>query len=301
MSIEFLPFDTSRCSLDTAAREALASRALGPASALLSRVRAGDMFASRTFASSRPRAIVVRMEGRKIAPSLRSSRGTRRMDRPPSPLFRQVAIEAAAGTQVGASLATHWGGVAVLTAIAFALLAALGAFLALVEHAPLHHVAAVVESRSGPLRLQSPLDGVARQAPSTIAPQDDRLMVKLLVTPAAVAAVRPGVVVKLAFRAYPQERFGLFDAKVESVDEPASRSGELAHAAAVGNGPIVVASASLPGTLRGSQGDVLPLRPGMHADALVPGERRTLLAWLLDTRGLNDGVGRNRAVAEAGR
>jgi len=224
------------------------------------------------------------------------------MDRPPSPLFRQVAIEAAAGTQVGAPLATHWGGVAVLTAIAFALLAALVAFLTLVEHAPLHHVAAVVESRSTPLRLQAPLDDdVARQTPFTIAPQDDPLVVKLLVTPAAVAAVRPGVVVKLAFRAYPQERFGLFDAKVESVDEPASRSGELAHPATVGNDPIVVASASLPGALRGRQGDVLPLRPGMHADALVPGERRTLLAWLLDARGLSDGVGRNRAVAEAGR
>jgi hypothetical protein len=56
------------------------------------------------------------------------------MDRPPSPLFRQVAIEAASGTQIGASLTTHWRGVAAFTTVAFALLAALIAFVAIAEY-----------------------------------------------------------------------------------------------------------------------------------------------------------------------
>jgi membrane fusion protein len=47
----------------------------------------------------------------------------------------------------------------------------------------------------------------------TLAPKDDPLVVKLLVAPAAVASVRPGVDFKLSFRAYPQERFGLFAAR----------------------------------------------------------------------------------------
>ena len=57
---------------------------------------------------------------------------------------------------------------------------------------------------------------------------------------------------------------------------------------------MFVATAALPGALRGTRGEVLPIKPGMLADALVPIERRTVLAWLLDPilRGLNDSVGR---------
>ena len=81
------------------------------------------------------------------------------MDRPPSPLFRQVAIEAASGTQIGASLTTHWRGVAAFTAVAFVLLAALIAFVAIVEYSPVHRVAAFVDARGGLVRLKAPLDG----------------------------------------------------------------------------------------------------------------------------------------------
>ena len=87
------------------------------------------------------------------------------MDRPPSPLFRQAAIEAASGTQIGASLTTHWRGVAAFTAVAFVLLAALIAFVAIVEYSPVHRVAAFVDARGGLVRLKAPLDGrVARLA-----------------------------------------------------------------------------------------------------------------------------------------
>jgi membrane fusion protein len=432
------------------------------------------------------------------------------MDRPPSPLFRQAAVEAAAGTQIGTALATHWRGVGAFTAVAGALLAALLAFVAIVEYSPVHRVAAFVDARGGLIRLKAPLDGrvtrlavsdgalvgkgdllavigserlreegggeraavrqsleaekaaIAREidaarneaavnrlmlerrlhglreeretlradirsgerllasliaqsdhvssvaaegylprqqaaqkrdevtaqesrlasargaaarierdietseaerrlvdarlagvienrqrssgeltrlrvqsdmdaeqvvrAPQdgrvsyaslaegqsveagqplfTIAPKDDPLIVKLLVAPAAVASVRPGVAFKLAFRAYPQERFGLFAATVMSVNEIPSLPSEVPQAAGASE-PVFVAVASLPGELRGSHGEALPLKPGMLADALVPIERRTVLAWLLDPilRGLNDSVGRaSRGVpAEARR
>ena len=224
------------------------------------------------------------------------------MDRPPSPLFRQVAIEAASGTQIGASLTTHWRGVAAFTAVAFGLFVALIAFVAIVEYAPVHRVAAFVDARGGASLAQGQ-SVEAGQPLFTIAPQDDALIVKLLVAPAAVASVRPGVAFRLAFRAYPQDRFGLFDARVESVDEFPSRPGEVPHAAAGGSEPMFVAIASLPGALRGTQGEVLPLRPGMLADALVPSERRTVFEWLLDPipRGRDDSVGRGRTADEAPR
>jgi len=112
--------------------------------------------------------------------------------------------------------------------------------------------------------------------------------------------VRPGVEVKLAFRAYPQERFGLFAAKIESVNEIPSLPGEVPQAAASSE-PMFVATAALPAPLLGTRGEVLPVKPGMLADALVPIERRTVLAWLLDpiVRGLNDSVGRGSRGAAA--
>jgi len=68
-----------------------------------------------------------------------------------------------------------------------------------------------------------------------------------------------------------------------------------------GSEPMFVAIATLPGALHGTRGEVLPLKPGMLADALVPIERRTVLAWLLDpiVRGLNDSVGRGARGAAA--
>jgi hypothetical protein len=52
--------------------------------------------------------------------------------------------------------------------------------------------------------------------------------------------------------------------------------------------------------LRGGEGKLMPLNPGMRADALVPSERRSVLAWLLDPtrRRRDDSVGRGAAVAE---
>jgi len=215
------------------------------------------------------------------------------MDRPSSPLFRPLAVEAASGTRIGAALTTHWRGVTAFTAVAFVLLAALVAFVAIVEHAPVHRVAAFVDARATP-SAGPPLAPIA---------QEDSIVVKLLVPAAAVASVRPGAAFRLAFRAYPQERFGLFGAAVDSVDDIASLRGGVPPAAAGGNVPIVVATASLPATLRGPQGQVLPLKPGMLADALVPGERRTVLAWLLEpiVHGRDDGARRDGRVGEARR
>jgi membrane fusion protein len=421
------------------------------------------------------------------------------MDRTPAPLFRQVALEAAAGTQIGETLTTHWRGVAWFTVAAFVLLAGLLAFVAIVEYSPVHRIAAFVDARGGLVRLKAPLDGrvarlavkdgamvkkgdllaviaserlreegggeraavrqsvdaekasigreidAARQeaamnrlmldkrlhglrqeretlradlrsgerllasltaqsdhvasaaaegylprqqaaqkrdevsaqesrlasargalarvereietseaerqlidarlagviesrqrasgeldrrtlqseigaeqvirAPQdgrvsfasladgqsveagqplfTLAPANDSLVVKLLVAPAAVASVRPGVDIKLIFRAYPQERFGLFAARIDSVNEIPSLPGEVAQAPGASE-PMFVAIATLPGELRSPSGEALPLKPGMLADALVPIERRTVLEWLLDPilRGLNDSVGR---------
>ena len=217
------------------------------------------------------------------------------MDAPPSPLFRQVAVEAASGTQIGASLSTHWRGVPVFTAIAAVLLAALIAFVAVVEYAPVHRVAAFVDARAGPAAAGESVQG--GPPAFAITPAREPLVVKFLIPSAAVSSVRPGVVVKLAFRDYPRERFGVFETKVESVDAVSSLPGAVAQAAASATAPMFLATASLPSGLHDAHGEALVLKPGMVADALIAGERGTLLAWLLDPGRHERSVGRPLAAA----
>ena len=76
-----------------------------------------------------------------------------------TPLFRQVAIDAASGSQLGVTLATHWRGVRIFTMAAFCLVAGLVLFLALVDYAPSLHVNAYTDSRIGLVRLKAPVDG----------------------------------------------------------------------------------------------------------------------------------------------
>jgi multidrug resistance efflux pump len=270
------------------------------------------------------------------------------MDRPPSPLFRQVALEAASGTQIGAPLATHWRGVAAFTSVAIALLAALILFVSFVEYSPVHRVAAFVDAPAGPVRMVAPRDGridqlavvdgamvrkgdllaiigsdrlqaaqdgrvafaslaeggsvAVGQPLFTITPRADPLVVRLVLASTAVESVRPGVNFRLALRADPQQRFRLFDAKVESVDEVGSPAGAAMHAGADANEPTFVVTASLAGSgLRGADGALLPLTPGMPADALLPSEPRSVLAWLLDPmrRHIDHSLGLQPPVAEA--
>ena len=196
------------------------------------------------------------------------------MDRSPPPLFRQVAVEAAAGSQIGGALKTRWPGVRIFTATALLLTATLIAFAAGVGYSPVHRFAAVVDVRNPPARVSSPLDG-------RVAPTADPLTVTVLVAADAAAALRPGTAFKLAFPAYPRERFGLFAARIDSIGTRPSMPRELPQAAAASE-PMYVATATMPSGARGPHGEVLALEPGMLAEALVPIEERSLLAWLLD-------------------
>jgi membrane fusion protein len=128
----------------------------------------------------------------------------------------------------------------------------------------------------------------------TLTPAGSPLTLKSLVPPAAVAAVRPGVEIRIAFRAYPRERYGLVAATIESISAAPVLPGELPESLGQTE-PMFVATASLRDEVLSSSGARLVIQPGMTADALVPIERRTVLAWLLDPflRHLNDPINRS--------
>jgi membrane fusion protein len=114
----------------------------------------------------------------------------------------------------------------------------------------------------------------------------------------AAASLKAGRVVKVVFRAYPQEKFGQFDAVIETVSDTPSLPSEIEHLYALSE-PVFMAAASLPTPLRAPDGQLLKIKAGMLADALVPIERRTVLQWLFEPlqRGFHDSADRSRDAA----
>ena len=156
--------------------------------------------------------------------------------------------------------------------------------------------------------IRAPVDGVvstaliasgqsvaAGQSLFTIAPVDAPLIVRLLVPARAAASVKDGLAVKLVFRAYPQEKFGQFDARIDTVSDMPSLPSEIEHMYVLSE-PVFIAVASLPAQLRAPDGQLLKIKAGMLADALIPIERRTVLEWLFEPllRGFHESADRSR-------
>jgi membrane fusion protein len=120
---------------------------------------------------------------------------------------------------------------------------------------------------------------VAGERLFTIAPVDSALVLRVLVPARAAAAVRSGIAIKMAFQAYPEERFGQFPATIESVSDAPAMPEDVPRASA-NSEPVFISLASWSKELRAPDGHALWLKPGMLADAIVPLERRTMLAWL---------------------
>ncbi len=129
------------------------------------------------------------------------------------------------------------------------------------------------------------------QALLTLTPLGQPLVLRLLVPARAAAAVRPALAIKYVLQAYPQEKFGAFDAVIESVSDAPTMPGDMAPAGTGATGePVYVALARLTGSPRGPHAELLALKPGLLAQALVPLERRSALEWLFEPllRGFNE-------------
>src|SRR5262249_24381296 len=85
----------------------------------------------------------------KVAAHVQATKSKSGPERSHPPLFRQVAVEAALGTQVGEAFAAHWRGVKVLTAVAFALTVTLFLFMVTVHYSPAYRVPCYTDVQSG--------------------------------------------------------------------------------------------------------------------------------------------------------
>jgi membrane fusion protein len=138
---------------------------------------------------------------------------------------------------------------------------------------------------------------VLGQALFTLTPQGQPLVLRLLVPAREVASVRPGQDVKFVLRAYPQEKFGQFSARIDSVSDAPTLPTDLPQSGTVAE-PVYVALARPAPLERGPGGQVLALKPGMLGEALIPVERRTIIEWLFEPvlRGFNESAARTPAL-----
>jgi membrane fusion protein len=118
------------------------------------------------------------------------------------------------------------------------------------------------------------------------------LVVRLLVPPRAAGTVRKGTRTRVSFAAYPREKFGEFQARVDRVSASPLLPRELQTFANVSE-PAYLATATLLAPPLGPDKRLLGLKPGMLATALVPIEERSAMAWLFDPiiRGFNESAG----------
>jgi membrane fusion protein len=104
--------------------------------------------------------------------------------------------------------------------------------------------------------------------------------------------VRKGTRTRVSFAAYPREKFGEFQARVDRVSASPLLPRELQTFANVSE-PAYLATATLLAPPLGPDKRLLGLKPGMLATALVPIEERSAMAWLFDPiiRGFNESAG----------
>ncbi|MEL1265173.1 HlyD family secretion protein [Pseudoxanthomonas putridarboris] len=150
---------------------------------------------------------------------------------------------------------------------------------------------------SGALVVNAPVSGVvatqvvkpgqavqAGQPLLSLLPGDGRLEAELLVPSRAIGFIEPGDKVLLRYQAYPYQKFGHQEGRVERISRSALSGGELG--ALIGNAqqgePFYRVTVSLARQAIMAYGRPEALKPGMLLDADILGEKRRLIEWIFE-------------------
>jgi membrane fusion protein len=124
----------------------------------------------------------------------------------------------------------------------------------------------------------------AGQALLSLLPADSQLQAELLVPSRAIGFVEPGNKVQLRYQAYPYQKFGHHDGRVERISRSALSSGELG--ALIGDAsqgePFYQVTVALARQNVMAYGKQELLKPGMLLDADILGEKRRLIEWVFE-------------------
>jgi len=114
-----------------------------------------------------------------------------------------------------------------------------------------------------------------------IVPAGSVLEADLFVPPRAIGFVRPGQTVRLAYEAFPYQRFGLHGGKVLTVSRTLLRPAEVVGPIAIGD-PTYRVTVALDRQSIAAFGHDFPLGADMTLKADIVFDRRSLLDWVLD-------------------
>ncbi|MEM7424768.1 MAG: HlyD family efflux transporter periplasmic adaptor subunit [Pseudomonadota bacterium] len=114
-----------------------------------------------------------------------------------------------------------------------------------------------------------------------IVPHDDELEAELLLPARAIGLVRRGQKARLYYSAFPQQRFGAFNANITTISKTILTAKELPAPVEIKE-PVYIARAELERQAIDVRGQKIELQSGLLLDADIILERRTLLQWLLD-------------------
>jgi len=145
----------------------------------------------------------------------------------------------------------------------------------------------------GELAVTAPVDGMvaahlyktgqavqAGQPLLTLVPGDGALEAELLVPSRAIGFIEPGDTVLLRYHAYPYQKFGHQQGRVDQISRSAVNSVPGGNTTA--SESFYRISVSLEQQAIMAYGKPEPLKPGMALDADILGESRSLIEWILE-------------------
>ncbi len=121
----------------------------------------------------------------------------------------------------------------------------------------------------------------SQQLLATILPQGLQLAAELFVSSRAIGQLRAGQSVRLAFDAFPKQRFGTYVGTVDYVSDYVVLPGDLAGAIPINEASYKVRVTIDDDTINSPAGE-FRLRPGMTLAADLVLEERSILSWLLE-------------------
>ncbi|MDH5622490.1 MAG: HlyD family efflux transporter periplasmic adaptor subunit, partial [Gammaproteobacteria bacterium] len=141
-------------------------------------------------------------------------------------------------------------------------------------HAPVSGVIAAIEVNAG--------NSVApRQLLMTLVPENMNLAAEIYVPSKAAGFVRRGQSVRIAYDAFPQQKFGTFEGRVDRVSDFVLLPGEIPQTFPLHEATYKVRIELNDPAIPTSIG-TMSLRPGMLLAAEIILEQRNLVDWLLE-------------------
>jgi membrane fusion protein len=196
-------------------------------------------------------------------------------------LAEQIAAKRGEAAQQRHVLDQLPGEVASKIAVLHASVAELDGRLAETEGRRAYMIRAPISGRVSALQARVGLSIEPAVPQMALVPSASTLQAELLVPARAIGFVEPGQPVRLAYDAYPFQRFGFFDGHVETVSRSQLRPTEVVGAI-VPREPSYRVIVALDRQVITAFGRTLPLAADMTLKADIVFDRRSLMEWLLE-------------------